>query len=146
MFPNPFKKGHVPWNKQTQKVCRVCRVPIEATPRQLRRAEYFCPLHKRSEQEKTENLLRLKINNPKWRVNKANLAKIQAHKIIHKAKAKGELFVKDACEKCGATSRLEMHHEDYSQPLVVKFLCKSCHGKADYMRRALSNPVSAGVF
>lgn len=31
------------------------------------------------------------------------------------------------CEKCGATEHLEKHHPDYSKPLEVLTLCRSCH-------------------
>ena len=32
------------------------------------------------------------------------------------------------CEDCGA-AKAEMHHEDYSRPLDVTWLCKPCHRK-----------------
>jgi formylmethanofuran dehydrogenase subunit E len=32
------------------------------------------------------------------------------------------------CEKCGSIFS-ECHHEDYSKPLEVKFLCRPCHLK-----------------
>lgn len=31
------------------------------------------------------------------------------------------------CEKCGA-AKVEAHHEDYSKPLEVRWLCSRCHG------------------
>ena len=30
------------------------------------------------------------------------------------------------CEECGSTES-QMHHEDYSQPLLVRWLCRPCH-------------------
>jgi hypothetical protein len=31
------------------------------------------------------------------------------------------------CQQCRSTSSIEAHHEDYSKPLEVVWLCKSCH-------------------
>jgi len=36
---------------------------------------------------------------------------------------------KDKCVVCGATEDLCAHHEDYSLPLDVVWLCRSCHSK-----------------
>ena len=37
----------------------------------------------------------------------------------------------DACEACGLKEGLSRHHPDYSRPLLVEILCRSCHVKAD---------------
>ena len=41
----------------------------------------------------------------------------------------------EKCEDCGATEGLQMHHDDYSKPLGVRFKCRSCHA-AHHGRRA----------
>lgn len=61
-----------------------------------------------------------------WR--KRNHEKSLAHGKVAKAKAKG-LLIPTPCEECGATERIQAHHEDYSKPLEVDWLCPACHGK-----------------
>jgi len=44
----------------------------------------------------------------------------------------GRISKPNACEECGRECRLEMAHEDYSQPENVRWLCVSCHRKWDW--------------
>lgn len=37
-------------------------------------------------------------------------------------------LARQPCERCGATEKIDAHHEDYSKPLDVVWLCKPCHG------------------
>lgn len=39
----------------------------------------------------------------------------------------GKVGKSNSCEMCLKKSRVEGHHEDYSKPLEVKWLCKRCH-------------------
>lgn len=64
--------------------------------------------------------------NARWRA-KHKLEK-RAQKQVELAVAAGRL-VPQACDECGAV-KTEAHHKDYRHPLVVTWLCRSCHRRA----------------
>lgn len=57
--------------------------------------------------------------------------KARARWTLHSAVAEGRIVKADACEDCGVffgdARKLHGHHEDYSKPLEVAWLCKDCH-------------------
>jgi hypothetical protein len=51
----------------------------------------------------------------------------------------GKLVRPSRCSECGAEAkRIEGHHDDYSRPLEIRWLCKRCHVKADQLRRVIA--------
>lgn len=64
-----------------------------------------------------------------------NPEKVRCWKVYSKALAAGkvEMF---PCEVCGSF-KVEGHHDDYSKPLQVRWLCRKHHVKADRRRRKL---------
>lgn len=54
--------------------------------------------------------------------------KVAARKLVYQAVQSGELE-REPCEECGSTENVQAHHEDYSRPLDVTWLCFSCHQK-----------------
>jgi ribosomal protein S27AE len=52
-------------------------------------------------------------------------AKIAAHNAVKLAKERGDLIPKP-CEQCG-DEPTHAHHDDYSKPLDVRWLCPQCH-------------------
>jgi hypothetical protein len=62
-----------------------------------------------------------------WR--KANPEKHAAHNAVRRALEVGQLVKPTTCSECGGTDRIEGHHEDYSKPLEVEWLCYECHQK-----------------
>lgn len=80
---------------------------------------------------------RRRISTPEGRANEwarskawreSNKVKRAAQVIIgHEIRA-GRLEAKP-CQRCGATKRIHAHHEDYTKPLEVMWLCRKCHGK-----------------
>ena len=39
----------------------------------------------------------------------------------------GELINPGTCENCKRCLKVEAHHDDYSKPLNIRWLCRSCH-------------------
>ena len=54
----------------------------------------------------------------------------KANKRYKKALRIGAIEKKKKCEICGVDNVvLDGHHDDYSKPFLVRWLCKSCHAK-----------------
>lgn len=41
-------------------------------------------------------------------------------------KRRGKILIQESCGICGG-KQPQMHHEDYSEPLNVQWLCRPCH-------------------
>ena len=65
----------------------------------------------------------------------------RAHMAARYALRSGLIARPIACQSCGNSCRLEMHHEDYARPVDVRWLCKPCHAVADKARRAIEAEV-----
>jgi hypothetical protein len=48
-------------------------------------------------------------------------------KHLARAAARYSVPLGPACESCGGTDDLHRHHDDYSKPLDVRTLCRTCH-------------------
>lgn len=65
----------------------------------------------------------------KWAAN--NQDKRAAHVILGNAVQSGKIIKPDNCSSCGKDGcRIHGHHEDYTKPLDVIWLCAGCHVKA----------------
>ena len=53
--------------------------------------------------------------------------KDRARKLLHNAVYRGKIKKPKHCKHCGREENLQGHHNDYSKPLVVLWLCAKCH-------------------
>lgn len=70
------------------------------------------------------------------RYNAKNLHQenVAARLAVRKAILSGEIIRKSACEVCGkeavrrdGVTAVQAHHDDYTKPLDVRWLCSACH-------------------
>lgn len=54
--------------------------------------------------------------------------KAAAHRLVRRAIRSGVL-IRQPCQQCGGIERIHAHHDDYTKPLDVIWLCQPCHLK-----------------
>lgn len=57
------------------------------------------------------------------------VTKDQCRQQFQAAIRSGQMRRSMRCERCGAAGPADGHHTDYSKPLYVEWLCRSCHSK-----------------
>lgn len=58
-----------------------------------------------------------------------NPEKVKAHTRVYDAIRRGKLIRPNTCKICSKFCKPEAHHEDYSKPLEILWLCKNCHAE-----------------
>ena len=65
--------------------------------------------------------------------------KLRANGLINMRIRRGKLVRPTVCSECSIVCKTVAHHEDYSKPDEVEWLCRRCHGK----RHVLPQPVES---
>lgn len=60
-----------------------------------------------------------------------------AHQAVRNAVVAGRVQP-TPCAQCGSNKRVQAHHEDYSKPLEVTWLCEACHKALHAEKRRMS--------
>lgn len=84
---------------------------------------------KQYRKENRERFLRYEANR--------NKDKVKARSKLNYFVCKGIIKRPEACERCRKSAKVEGHHNDYSKPLVVEWLCKECHYVTYHPERTL---------
>ena len=86
---------------------------------------------------RAEHLEQTRLLRQKYKKNNPSAyAKYQAiYKAVFVAIKKGELIKPIKCEFCKKKSTIQAHHDDYSKPFDVKWLCVRCHNELHRIAR-----------
>ena len=131
--PEKIKAAWVSWyaknkeyrNEYTKEYYQNNKEDLLNKKREFRRAN---PEKMRAEKLKyrSENRQRYNESQKEWRKN--NPSKAYAHELIRKKVGAGLLIKPNDCSCCGVfTETLHAHHDDYTQPLKIRWLCARCH-------------------
>ena len=78
-----------------------------------------------------------RIANTTKQFRKQNPEKYRAHNILNNAVRDGKIIKPSRCHMCKQESKyIHAHHDDYSFPLKVRWLCPACHSKVHRMQRS----------
>jgi translation elongation factor EF-G len=84
-------------------------------------------LREKSKEYRSSNREKSNERYKKYSATEEGTIKNKARKKIKTALRNGSMVRPNVCESCGKELFVEAHHEDYSKPLDVNWLCKSCH-------------------
>lgn len=122
-------------------VCSGCRQSLPASPEyffrdaaQPRGFSYYCKVCRRNNERGNPKFL------AKW-IKRRTVAphKISARQAARTAVTSGKLVRPKYCTSCLNECTPQGHHPDYSKPLEVMWLCRSCHAQ---QHNNYSNPLT----
>jgi len=104
-----------------------CKTCAKADTKQNYRARWF--QYRRYDRQRNSSPVR---RGAKRRYEKLHRSRhperYRARAAVRNAVRDGHL-IKQPCETCATTLNVQAHHEDYSRPLDVRWLCRGCHHK-----------------
>jgi len=126
------------YRKEHPEVCRGCD-----RRRHAKNPEKFCArarhYRERNGEKYRESIRCYRAQNP---------GRVKAQNRFGYAIERGKIVRPDVCSACGKVCKPDGHHEDYSKPLEVMWLCRSCHKRLHQEaqeNRALGSREEEGV-
>ena len=118
------------WENRKKEVARKRRYNLTNRERHVEytRRRYSENVEKCREQNRASYLRHLDRRRAETRAKRqSEPEKVRARDIANYEVKAGRLL-KQPCHQCGSP-RAQKHHPDYSQPLLIEWLCSMCHGR-----------------
>lgn len=104
--------------------CKSCRAKIDKHNRMMKIETYRTKERLRC-QKRWKN-----PDNRRRHRDQKDPVKETARQVLRSAVADGKIIKPTKCQRCYQEKKLHGHHEDYSKPLDVLWLCAVCHAAA----------------
>ena len=123
------------WYKKTGNTglrshCKDCDHQINKVFREKKKEELREKRRQRTGAKQRELItdpIRKKRNEDVYRCQRKYPEKRAARTFLNSYVKMGKIIRPEKCQKCFKKGKVEGHHEDYSQPLTVTWVCKRCH-------------------
>jgi hypothetical protein len=99
--------------------CNRCRLMASRAYKSLSKVK--------EKRRKRDEAVRDQMKKVKMNWKNKNRHKIQAHDKVYRAVRAGKILKPERCEKCSHLGKVQAHHESYSEPYDVVWLCPDCH-------------------
>lgn len=109
-------------------VCRQCHTAASIRTRDKDRSRETNAAYMRRARSSEPERFRASDRKASARKRDKSPDKVAARNAVNSAVKRGDLMKPAACEACGEDKPVAGHHEDYSRPLEVRWLCRHCHG------------------
>lgn len=106
--------------------CRTCHIRISIKTRDIEKKNESNRRSMRKVRELNPELFRARERLASQKRIKD--IRYYARQIVRHAIAGGIIVKPRRCEKCGQEKKLTGHHQDYTKPLEIEWLCYECHG------------------
>jgi|TARA_R100001530_G_scaffold124374_2_gene92544 hypothetical protein len=120
-FENRCKECKATYHRKNAK-----KISLRKKRRYYTDKEYREKVLQARKEYRLKNLDKIREQCREWhKINKKRSVQVVAREKVSN-ELKANRLKKKCCEYCGI-EKVEAHHEDYSKPLSVQWLCKDCH-------------------
>lgn len=96
--------------------------------------------------ERSKKPNRIRSKNERTKRRRAEVSGyMAAHNKIARKMASGGIVRPEHCSYCGNNGRIEAHHSDYKQPLVITWLCAACHRRLHAGKTAIAQDLQRAI-
>ncbi len=126
-----WKGNEMPVKPTIPRICEKCSGQFLAKTTEVNRGfGRYCSQHCQRSSQAAKNIASRpkgpsRVDRKRIWLAHAHPDAVAAHKAVEKAKISG-LLVPMPCEECG-NIKVDAHHDDYTKPLDVRWLCRSHH-------------------
>lgn len=109
--------------------CRRCHLAGSIRTRDLQRSRATSSAYMRRARQRDPQKFRERERLAGKKKRERFAQRVTARNLLNSAVKRGEIQKPDRCSDCRQVAKITGHHEDYSKPLDVVWLCYGCHGR-----------------